>query len=397
MSKNEDKSAQVTALVPMGAQQDSRALDRLAFEPSNWTEAMAVAKVLVDSRLLPNAVDTPQKAITIIMKGRELGLTTMQALSSIYVIEGKPTMSADLMAALVISSGKAEYFEMIESSSERCTFATKRRGSKNEQRITWTIDDAKKAGLYDHPKKDIWKKYTAAMLRARTKADLARAVYPEIVAGCYDPDELDGMVIDVGRGAAAPQEPTRYTPPSISERRDKAKEKYNAFEVMLGVDAVFHIVGKTRKELENMTLEDWERAVEHLERAQAVHTGAIAEDDPPPRGGPSLRAVEGPPTEDAQRPGASTTQSPEEAQRSTADGPESRNTPSVAPKTATDTEVTDRDLMKALRNSKIAGMSLAELTRKPEFGGQNPDKLTADERRNVYRYLLSMAKDGGAQ
>ena len=47
--------------------------------------------------------------------GRELGMPAMAALRSVHVIEGKHSLSADLMVALVLKSGMAEYFQLVES------------------------------------------------------------------------------------------------------------------------------------------------------------------------------------------------------------------------------------------------------------------------------------------
>jgi len=161
-------------------------VDKLAFEPANLDAAIKVAGMLLKSGVLPAAVKSPEAALAIIMRGREYGLTAMQSLTSIYIVDGKTSMSADLMVAKVLESGLAEYFEFTESTPERCTYVTKRKG-RPEKSLTWTLDMAQKAGVAS---KDVWRKYPAAMLRHRTSSDLARAVYPEVVLGLYDPDEL---------------------------------------------------------------------------------------------------------------------------------------------------------------------------------------------------------------
>jgi len=89
------------------------------------------------------------------------------------------------MVACAQSSGFCEYFRCVESDSKIATYETKRRGSEPVQR-SFTIADAKTASLLGNP---TWKKYPAAMLRARCKADLARDVYPDAVAGVYTDDE----------------------------------------------------------------------------------------------------------------------------------------------------------------------------------------------------------------
>lgn len=159
----------------------------MAFEPSDFRGAIELAKTLVASRLLPKSVQTPEAAFTIIMTGRELGLTAMQSLRSIHVIEGKPTLSADLMLALVKKSADCEYFRLVESTDAVATYETKRRGEPCPTRMSFTIADAQRAQVTG---KDNWRKYPAAMLRARAITALARAVYPDTAMGLYDPDEL---------------------------------------------------------------------------------------------------------------------------------------------------------------------------------------------------------------
>ena len=44
------------------------------------------------------------------------------------MVDEKPTLSADLMVALVKKSADCEYFLIVETSSERCVLRTKRRG-----------------------------------------------------------------------------------------------------------------------------------------------------------------------------------------------------------------------------------------------------------------------------
>jgi hypothetical protein len=165
-----------------------RAETTRAFEPGSITEAYEYAKLLVSSRLLPRAVATPEAAFAIIATGRELGLTALQSLRSIHVIEGRPTLSADLILALVKARGDVcSYFRLVESTDRIATYETQRRGEPAPTRLSWTWEDAQRAGVVG---KDNWKRYPAAMLRARAITALARAVYPDLAMGLYDPDEI---------------------------------------------------------------------------------------------------------------------------------------------------------------------------------------------------------------
>jgi hypothetical protein len=151
-----------------------------------FTQMREMSAYLQKSKILPTDLQGKEADIFVtIMAGRELGLEPMAALRGIHVVKGKPVLSADTMVAVVLRSGKAQYFEQTESTNERATYVTKRVGSEREQRQTFTIEDARTAGLTG----DNWRKYPAAMLRARAKAILARDVYPDVLAGCYEADE----------------------------------------------------------------------------------------------------------------------------------------------------------------------------------------------------------------
>ena len=149
-------------------------------------DARQLAKWMHDSRMF-SAYGTPQGVLSTVLLGRELGMPAMAALRSVHVIEGKHSLSADLMVALVLKSGFCEYFQMIESTDTICTFETKRKTSPNPIRISYTTLDAEKAGI---GRKGNWAKMPKQMLRARAKSELARLEYPDLLAGLYTPEEL---------------------------------------------------------------------------------------------------------------------------------------------------------------------------------------------------------------
>lgn len=157
------------------------------------------AEIIAKSGLAPRGVSTPEKILVIALKGRELSMPPMQALSQIYVVDGKPTLSAEGMVALVQRAG--HILRIIESTDERATVEGVRRDDPNHpQRLTFTMEEAKRAGVAD---KGVWRQYPAAMLRARAISALCRFCFADVLAGCsYVPEELgapvgeDGEVIE---------------------------------------------------------------------------------------------------------------------------------------------------------------------------------------------------------
>ena len=131
-----------------------------------------------------------EEAAMIIITGHELGLSPAQSLRGIYVVKGKPVLAADTMVAVVRRSGVCESWRIVESTPERCTITTRRKGETRDAERTWTIADAKRAGLLTN---GTWGAYPAAMLRHRCAADLARQEYPDVILGMYDPEEMESV------------------------------------------------------------------------------------------------------------------------------------------------------------------------------------------------------------
>lgn len=392
--------------------------DKLAFEPANWDQAFKVGAVLHKSGVLPSNIKNPESAVAIIMRGREIGLTAMQSLTSIYIVEGKTSMSADLMAAKVLESGLAEYFEFSESKPETCTYITKRKG-RPERSITWTIEQAQKAGVAT---KDVWKKYPAAMLRHRAAADLARAVYPEVVLGLYDPDEI---------------EPAEYPPPPPSAEGVRAVEMLHAdiarvrteveqvaqnmspahFERITGASLAklqASPVSALRKAHEALTAAGAFRAPEQAAPSPVVIDAQVvtSTSTPAPKAEPAkvVKIEVVPTTSTTQAPGADANQSPDPAQSEPADGEPSdtadgggeEEPPPHDPETGevlepeappAEVEVTVAMLSAANGAARKKNIDGATAIWKRHCAGRNPKDLSGAEKVALLRELESF---GGA-
>lgn len=207
-----------------------------AFEPSSVDDGLKLAGILVKSGLMPSHVKTPEAAFAILAAGREMGLSPLQSMRSLYFVEGKVTLSADLIVALAKRHPECEFFRVVEATNESVTCETKRRSDPAPIKMTWTIDDAKRAGLLG---KKNWACYPKAMLRARVSADLARAVYPDALMGIFDPEELgientapaqvittDGVIVET---PLPPSVQTQTPAPPSSSNEDALLEVAKGF------------------------------------------------------------------------------------------------------------------------------------------------------------------------
>jgi hypothetical protein len=160
----------------------------LALVPRTISEATALSTQLVQSGLLPDHIKNPQQAFAIITMGAELGLAPWAALNGINVIRGKPTISGQLMLALVRNSGKMAAFSVDERTAERCTITVQRDGEAPVT-VTFTMDEARALGLAG---KDNYSKQPAVMLQWRCVAAICRLVFPDVLQGfVYTPEEIN--------------------------------------------------------------------------------------------------------------------------------------------------------------------------------------------------------------
>jgi hypothetical protein len=172
-----------TALVVAGGVTYERAL-----EPMSSAAALKLGAVLYDSRLysrFPSAA-----AITaVIMRGREMGMGALSSLDSFHVIEGKPAPHAYLIIARAKADPDCEYFQCVESSATSATWETKNRCNPKPTKVTYTIEQARLAGLLEKAKGN-WNTRPEEMLVKTAGAILARREYPAAAMGLYAVEEM---------------------------------------------------------------------------------------------------------------------------------------------------------------------------------------------------------------
>lgn len=168
-------------------------------------DAWLFCESLADTPLLPDAYRRQPASVLWAMEyGRALGLDVVTTITTIHVIKGKPTQSADLMLSRTRSAG---HKVRIRQEPGQCTVSIWRSDDPDfENAITWTYDDAVTAGLCEiknnrpwsrskNGEPQNWEKYPRAMLRARAIAECVRSACPEVLHGAiYTPEELGARV-----------------------------------------------------------------------------------------------------------------------------------------------------------------------------------------------------------
>jgi hypothetical protein len=151
----------------------------------NTADARITASAFFKSGMFPNLKNEAQ-AYVLILAGEEMGVGPMEAVTGITLIQGKPTMSANLLAALVKRHPRYDY-RVADHSDSTCRIEFIQDGEVSGV-SEFTLDDAKKAGLGGN---QTWKKYPSALLFARALTQGVRWYAPDVTSSAaYTPEEL---------------------------------------------------------------------------------------------------------------------------------------------------------------------------------------------------------------
>lgn len=173
--------------------------EKFSLAPRNLTEAMEYAKLVASTSIVPKSYRdkegkvNPGDVLVGIQYGMELGLHPLQALQSVAVINGNPTVWGDGMLAVIQGSGLLEEFkernpmDALKQGAGWCK--VKRKGDPDVAEITFTMEMAKTAKLTE--KVGPWQQYPGRMLQMRARSWALRAKFADILKGVKCREEVE--------------------------------------------------------------------------------------------------------------------------------------------------------------------------------------------------------------
>ena len=196
---------------------------RNTLEPSTLSEAIHFSQMLAKSTMVPRDFQNrPENILVALQWGREIGLGPLQALQNIAVINGRPSVWGDAMLALVRGSASCGYVrESLEGDGDemKATCRARRAGETEDIVGEFSVDDAKRAGLWD--KAGPWKQYPKRMLQMRARGFCLRDAFPDILKGVISAEEARDTPVDDFKGTTIDAEPAKpgtvfYPPPKTA-------------------------------------------------------------------------------------------------------------------------------------------------------------------------------------
>ena len=186
--------------------------------PQTFEQALTFSNYMADSDMVPKDFKgKPGNCLVAIQWGMEIGLKPLQAMQNIAVINGRPSLWGDAVIALVRSSPLCEYI-IEEDDGRTATCKVKRRGEPEQSR-SFSMDDAKAAGLLG--KQGPWTQYSKRMRQMRARAFAVRDVFPDVLKGLPVAEEVMDTPSERHMGQVERVEPTTpqpaYTPEQFAD------------------------------------------------------------------------------------------------------------------------------------------------------------------------------------
>jgi hypothetical protein len=207
----------------------------LILRPGNYQELSDFARLAAASELVPKDYrGKPGNVMIACQMGSELGLSPMQSLNSIAVINGRPGVWGDGLIGLCRQSPLCEDIQetLTGEGDDRTAVCIARRRGAAPVEGRFSVADAKRAKLWG--KQGPWTEYPDRMLRNRARSFALRDAFPDVLRGLRPVEELldtprdrksvddhDGPTIDGRAEAPAPQ-----TQPENSTGLEAAKQDY---------------------------------------------------------------------------------------------------------------------------------------------------------------------------
>jgi hypothetical protein len=240
-----------------------------------FDDAFRFAKMVSASDFAPKDFKgKPESCLLAIQHGSEVGLSPMQSLQSIAVINGRPTIWGDAALALVQASPACEYVkEYTEGQGDTLTAVceAKRRGYPAPTVSRFSMADAKRAGLAG--KSGPWSQYPERMLALRARGFALRNAFADCLRGLVTAEEAQDYPQAVPTPAVTVTQPE---PPAATVEPSVYQKAMQSIVQAKTLDRLDDIRRKVAERLADKSLTKWEAdelAKAVLDKASTMDNG----------------------------------------------------------------------------------------------------------------------------
>ena len=199
---------------------------------STMADALAFSTMVSKTEFAPKDFrGKPEACLLAIQHGSEIGLSPMQSLQSIAVVNGRPTIYGDAALAVCLAALVCEWVtESVDGEGDRmvATCNAQRRGYPAPITSTFSVADAKAAGLWG--KQGPWSQYPKRMLAMRARGFALRNAFADVLRGLVTAEEaqdyqVTGIEVVPARAAPTPVTVAALPAPTPTESKASVARK----------------------------------------------------------------------------------------------------------------------------------------------------------------------------
>lgn len=197
-----------------------------SIKPQNFDEAMKICKLISESDFAPKDFKgKPGNVFAAACMGEGIGLSLMQSIQNIAVINGRPSVYGDIGVALLLANGcrieSSDVEEIRKSGIARCKI-TRPDGRMLER--SFSVEDAKQANLLGKP--GPWTTNTQRQMAWRAFWFCARDVAADLLKGISGREEVEDFNHIIDGEAVSTSD---FMPKRIEKAQERETSKLEEF------------------------------------------------------------------------------------------------------------------------------------------------------------------------
>lgn len=197
-------------------------LERTGVNSAMWSMMTELAKQCIASNAFPAALKNPAQALVVMQAGVELGMKPMQAIQSMFFVNGKLSMYSSALLAMMKKNGLLVKWTKLSSEQVSGLFSAE---GQEAVAISFGTEDAKRAGLSGNN----YTKYPQDMYVARCVSRAAK-LFPDLLGA---PIETAEVMEDVVAAQVIDAPATARPVPAQLQTPQEKKEVKKAVKVAI--------------------------------------------------------------------------------------------------------------------------------------------------------------------
>ncbi len=161
-----------------------------------WNTLQTIAQTFVTAGAMPKGIDTAPKLMVVLQAAREIGLSPIEGLNSLYFVNGKVAMYGEAVPSQIYRAGHR--IDWGECNEKTATVTITRGDTGKSMTTTFTMEQAIERG---YTRNELYKKFPENMLKWRALSMTAKFICPDALKGIGIKEDMEVEVVDGGRFA----------------------------------------------------------------------------------------------------------------------------------------------------------------------------------------------------